>query len=402
MSASYSGPGEAPGNLSGWLKWLGLARRPDTGASAAEPPETSLRQHQLEQIGRFLEEHALDVSAATLSVVCNYLNRSDSALVQAIDRRIQSHRPVTREWLDQVIERRDHTDEAERLRELMQRLDTSLEEFAKSSREAHGAASTYHSELAGQVSELEQVAKAGAVISEMARIGKVMLTRTREIERQMIRSEAQTRTLKRRLEEARRSSEQDHLTGLPNRRGFEAVFESEFHAAGAAGEQLCVVFCDIDHFKRVNDEHGHDAGDRVLRLVAESLAEVSDDRCHVARHGAKNSLSCCADTRLNKRCNALTGCAANFPNGIWSTAPPTARSGKSPSPPGLLMYSRMAIRAALCRRPMRRCTGPKPKAATGSSWLDRRIPSWPARPDRNRLGYSTKKGAAAAAPSFDW
>ena len=67
------------------------------------------------------------------------------------------------------------------------------------------------------------------------------------------------------------------MTGLPNRRAFEAVFESEYRAAGAAGEQLCVVFCDIDHFKRINDEHGHGAGDRVLKLVAEPLAQVSDD-----------------------------------------------------------------------------------------------------------------------------
>ena len=71
-----------------------------------------------------------------------------------------------------------------------------MEEFGKSSREAHGAASTYRSELAGQVGELAQVAMAGAVISELARIGKVILRRTREIERQLQRSEAQTRGLR--------------------------------------------------------------------------------------------------------------------------------------------------------------------------------------------------------------
>ena len=71
-----------------------------------------------------------------------------------------------------------------------------MEEFGKSSREAHGAASTYRSELAGQVGELAQGAMSGAVISELARIGKVLLRRTREIEREMLRSEAQTRGLR--------------------------------------------------------------------------------------------------------------------------------------------------------------------------------------------------------------
>lgn len=114
-----------------------------------------------------------------------------------------------------------------------------------------------------------------------------MLRRTRDIEKQMLRSEAQTRALKRRLDEVRRSAEEDHLTGLPNRRAFEAVFEEEFRIARASTEVLCVAFCDIDHFKRINDEHGHDAGDRVLKVVAECLARESDDRCHVARHGGE-------------------------------------------------------------------------------------------------------------------
>ena len=103
----------------------------------------------------------------------------------------------------------------------------------------------------------------------------------------MLRSEAQTRSLKRRLDEARRSAEEDHLTGLPNRRAFEARFEQEYREAFAAADPLCIAFCDIDNFKAINDTHGHEAGDRVLKVVAESLARISDDRCHVARHGGE-------------------------------------------------------------------------------------------------------------------
>ena len=48
-----------------------------------------------------------------------------------------------------------------------------------------------------------------------------------------------------------------------------------------------MAFCDIDHFKLVNDTHGHNAGDRVIKLVAQSLARISNDHCHVARHGGE-------------------------------------------------------------------------------------------------------------------
>jgi diguanylate cyclase len=54
-----------------------------------------------------------------------------------------------------------------------------------------------------------------------------------------------------------------------------------------AGESLCLAFVDIDHFKRVNDTHGHPAGDRVLKFVGEALNRIADARCFVARHGGE-------------------------------------------------------------------------------------------------------------------
>ncbi|MFM5915909.1 MAG: diguanylate cyclase [Novosphingobium sp.] len=282
MNAHYS--------PSGLLGWLGFGRSASTDdASGMDAPAwgSTPRQQQFQAIEQFLDAHELELTPRALKVAWTYLSRSDEDLAATVDRRIRSGRAVSIEWLNDMLDRRSVSEEAAELRELMERLEASVEEFSKSTREAHGAATEYHSALSGQVSELEQVAKASAVITEMAQIGKAMLRRTHEIERQMLRSSAQTRALKRRLDEARRESEEDHLTGLPNRRAFEAVFEREYQAAHAIGEPLCVVFCDIDHFKRVNDEHGHDAGDRVLRLVADMLAKVSDDRCHVARHGGE-------------------------------------------------------------------------------------------------------------------
>ena len=282
--------GALPPARSGLLGWLGFGARQPSGALVPEEPAlpaANAKQLHLGEIGRFLDSHGLDLTTTSLTVAWTYLSRSDEDLVLALDRRIKSGRMVTLEWLGDIIERRDLSDEAAELRDLMQRLETSVEEFGKSTGEAHAATSDYHSALSGHIGELEQVAKASAVITEIAQIGKAMLRRTHEVERQMLRSSAQTRALKRRLDEARRCSEEDHLTGLPNRRAFEAVFESEYRAAGEAGEQLCVVFCDIDHFKRINDDHGHEAGDRVLRLVADMLAQVSDHRCHVARHGGE-------------------------------------------------------------------------------------------------------------------
>ena len=274
------------------LGWLGLRSRqpteqPDSNDSACEPERRStLQQRQVGEIGAFLGMHKLPVSAQTLMVAWNYLNGADSQVVRTIDRQLQQRLPMTAEWLEESLGG-SNADDITQLAELMKRLESSIDEFAKTSHDAHSATSQYHSALEQHVGELEQVTKAGEVISELATIAKVMMRRTRDIEKQMLRSEAQTRALRRRLDEARRSAEEDHLTGLPNRRAFEVLFEESYRAARASAEVMCVAFCDIDHFKKINDTHGHEAGDRVLKLVADSLALISNDSCHVARHGGE-------------------------------------------------------------------------------------------------------------------
>ena len=281
------------GRQSGLLGWLGLGPRPvaETAEPATPLPQgerrQTLRQRQLDEIGTFLASHQLEVTAQTLGIAHSYLSGGDPHLVRLIDRQVHARKPVSIEWLDEVYSRAESGAELETLSKLMERLEASIDEFGKTSQDAHKATSEYHTALEEHVGELEQVTMAGAVISELATIAKVMLKRTRDIEKQMLRSEAQTRSLKRRLDEARRSAEEDHLTGLPNRRAFEARFEQEYREAFAAADPLCIAFCDIDNFKAINDTHGHEAGDRVLKVVAESLARISDDRCHVARHGGE-------------------------------------------------------------------------------------------------------------------
>lgn len=89
------------------------------------------------------------------------------------------------------------------------------------------------------------------------------------------------------LEALRRLATRDQLTGLLNRRELDRMLTEERERALRFGHRLALVMVDIDHFKAVNDTHGHPAGDAVLREVARRLsAEVrSVDR--VARFGGE-------------------------------------------------------------------------------------------------------------------
>jgi diguanylate cyclase (GGDEF)-like protein len=77
----------------------------------------------------------------------------------------------------------------------------------------------------------------------------------------------------------------DPLTGVPNRRAFDADLPRLVGDAQAAGSPLTLAILDVDRFKRVNDTHGHLVGDEVLRTVARLLHEHTEEADRCARYG---------------------------------------------------------------------------------------------------------------------
>lgn len=80
-------------------------------------------------------------------------------------------------------------------------------------------------------------------------------------------------------------AQHDVLTGLPNRARFDTLFETALHASEAGEDNLAVVAFDLDRFKEINDTYGHEAGDAVLRELAQRLSSCLKDGEAVARLG---------------------------------------------------------------------------------------------------------------------
>jgi len=94
-------------------------------------------------------------------------------------------------------------------------------------------------------------------------------------------------------DEARRSALHDLLTGLPNRSLFNDRLEHALADAKRTGLRLAVMFMDLDNFKQINDSHGHHAGDRMLRTVAERLESSVRANDTVSRYGGDEFLYLC-------------------------------------------------------------------------------------------------------------
>ncbi len=85
-------------------------------------------------------------------------------------------------------------------------------------------------------------------------------------------------------------SQTDALTGVSNRRFFDKMLDKEWRRGSRHGNTLTLLIIDIDHFKRINDTHGHLAGDAVLREAAQRLEAVLRDGDLIGRYGGEEFL----------------------------------------------------------------------------------------------------------------
>lgn len=92
------------------------------------------------------------------------------------------------------------------------------------------------------------------------------------------------------LEENERQSKTDLLTGLANRRLVEDVLAAAMAKSDRTQSSLCVVMCDIDFFKNINDNFGHLCGDDVLKIVASQLQHSAQAATCIARWGGEEFL----------------------------------------------------------------------------------------------------------------
>jgi two-component system, cell cycle response regulator len=111
--------------------------------------------------------------------------------------------------------------------------------------------------------------------------------RVEEDRRTILRQLAEKNNFNRRL---KMLSLTDLLTEVPNRRHAMERVESEWKSAARSGTQFAVVMVDVDHFKAVNDNYGHDVGDRVLKSTAQAISSTLRGEDQVARFGGEEFL----------------------------------------------------------------------------------------------------------------
>lgn len=111
-------------------------------------------------------------------------------------------------------------------------------------------------------------------------------------------SSEEVEALKKELASEKEKAVTDALTGLANRRALEAELKRKMQSVKEKKSALCLLMLDIDHFKRINDTHGHLVGDRVLTITSSLLKDQVKGKDFIARYGGEEFIVLLPDTPM--------------------------------------------------------------------------------------------------------
>ncbi len=219
-----------------------------------------------------------------------YVTSADEAFVEAVNGALAVESPLTRRAVERI--RREYLGgtDGEDMARLAERAAAQIEAMTAYVERTGGDVRTYNAALRDGHQTLSgnpDLDTQRALLSELVAATGAMIEKTEALEAQLTTSAREIVALQEDLEEARSECRIDPLTGLSNRKAFQAYLETQAARALADRKPLCVAFCDIDHFKRFNDTWGHRMGDEVLRLVAQCIDKLCQGLGYPARFGGE-------------------------------------------------------------------------------------------------------------------
>jgi diguanylate cyclase (GGDEF)-like protein len=176
----------------------------------------------------------------------------------------------------------------ERMRSMGENLRGQAAEVVEVIEKARGSAVEYSDDLAEASRGLDVAddrQSLSNIVSALVRSTEEIRQTNSVLQEQLKNSELQVRQLHESLETLQLESMTDPLTTVANRKVFDQAFPRMVASADASGDPLSLLLIDIDHFKRFNDQYGHQIGDDVLRLVSIAIKQSLRTGDLVARYG---------------------------------------------------------------------------------------------------------------------
>lgn len=239
-----------------------------------------------------LKSAGLKASARNYELWYAHIEGKNPALSQAVERALKTAGRISEEvaqklygdYIQHADLSRDVLDLVARLNEETSKLHTTLAES--------GASSASHSETLTDLSDqlqhsAEDYPAVAALLETMVGVAMEMREQNKTLESRLTEAASEISVLQQNIESVQADAMTDALTGVANRAAFDKSLQDAMTASVKDDTPLCLMLADIDHFKRFNDQWGHQTGDQVLRLVAQVMKSNVRGRDELARYGGE-------------------------------------------------------------------------------------------------------------------
>lgn len=221
----------------------------------------------------------------------HYLGDPEGALGREIRRIVDANEPFSEAVADMLAaEYLPRGRLTEEIRDAGRVLDRELNSVSEAIAKAHRSQTAYGQTLdkaSARMDGVEGGEQLQTIVSGLTAATRKIQRENETLEKRLEVSTREVARLREHLEQVRRDALTDALTNLSNRKAFDEQLVAACEAADAEGEALTLAVLDIDHFKRFNDNWGHQTGDQVLRYVASVIGRVAGAPRMAARFGGE-------------------------------------------------------------------------------------------------------------------
>lgn len=238
----------------------------------------------------FAKKLNLPLTPDVYTIAYEYVAQRNSALSRRIDEILSAETPWSAALVEKIHVEFFNTRPASGHRSLTERIGKIAEQIIKASEGTGETATSYSSALqqfSGDVSQADNPKAIKILVEGILKETEEMDTEVAQMRKEVNRATEEIEALKQNLQSARRDADMDALTGIANRRAFDAELPKVMAQGDEDDSTLCLIIADLDHFKTFNDTHGHQVGDQILKLVAQSLQLSVKGKDTVARFGGE-------------------------------------------------------------------------------------------------------------------
>jgi diguanylate cyclase len=231
-----------------------------------------------------------------------YLTGRHPDLINMIDKMIAEDAVFDNHHNAEIFERFfGYSEEGARIQAASEQIGTSAMEMSVTLAEVSDGTQSYSESLEQKIDDIrgaESTDELATIADSLANDTNRMLAHSRSLEERLHLTTSEIETLRRNLEEIRREAMTDALTGIANRKYFDIHLRTAVLHSMENHTPLTLMLADIDHFKKFNDNYGHQTGDDVLRLVAHTLASTVKESDTAARYGGEEFAIILPNTNL--------------------------------------------------------------------------------------------------------